>query len=131
MSTNVEHHDFERRDAKLALVKGYPSFAESITSDSAFAIYKRFDRLSARNLLYLQSELASLEAKQDAFDREDVEATAAARNSRRDWDLFQKRASDEADTYHAGDVERMRLVEEINRKLQQYSQYASYCDGRS
>jgi hypothetical protein len=66
-------------------LEGYPSFAEFITQDQDAAIYRKFERLSARNLLYLQSELHDLEGQLQALDEEDardindVEAQKAAR----------------------------------------------------
>jgi hypothetical protein len=42
-------------------LSGYPSFAAFISQDPDAAIYRKFERLSARNLLYLQSELHHLE----------------------------------------------------------------------
>ena len=58
---------------------GYPRFAAFIANDEdkSTTIYRRFERLSARNILYLESELTELEAKQDELDEE----------SRRDEDL--------------------------------------------
>jgi hypothetical protein len=41
------------------------------SGERSTAIFKRFDRLAARNLLYIQSELAELQAKLDEFDRQD------------------------------------------------------------
>lgn len=51
---------------------GYPRFAAFIAHDeeSSTTIYRRFQRLSARNLLYFESELAELEAEQDRLDQE-------------------------------------------------------------
>jgi len=45
---------------------GYPSLAEDISSDPdrTSLVFRRFDRLAVRNLLYLQSELVELEAMQ-------------------------------------------------------------------
>jgi hypothetical protein len=43
--------------AKISLELQQPSFAEFI------AIYRKFERLSVRNLLYLQSELHDLEGQ--------------------------------------------------------------------
>ncbi|KAL8886834.1 MAG: hypothetical protein Q9205_006461 [Flavoplaca limonia] len=51
---------------------GYPTFAEFIARDRDAAIYKRFERLSARSLLYQQSELHELEKQLEDFDREDA-----------------------------------------------------------
>jgi len=49
----------------------YPSFASFIASDPELSVFKRFDRLSSRNLLYLQSELLDLQAQLQDFDEED------------------------------------------------------------
>jgi hypothetical protein len=54
-------------------LSGYPSFAAFIHQDPDAAIYRKFERLSARNLLYLQSELHDLEGQLQALDREDTE----------------------------------------------------------
>lgn len=51
---------------------GYPRFAAFIANDEdkSTTIFRRFKRLSARNLLCMESELADLEAEQDRFDIE-------------------------------------------------------------
>src|SRR5271156_3489251 len=51
--------------------EGHADFSAYIAIDPDLEIFRRFTKLSARNLLYLQSELASLEAWFDDFDRED------------------------------------------------------------
>ncbi|KAI4228054.1 MAG: hypothetical protein LQ349_006609 [Xanthoria aureola] len=51
---------------------GYPSFAHFISQDGDAAIYRRYESLSARNLLYLQSELHELEGQLEALDAEDA-----------------------------------------------------------
>ena len=45
---------------------GYPSLAADIANDPdrTSLVFRRFDKLAVRNLLYLQSELAELEAMQ-------------------------------------------------------------------
>ena len=49
---------------------GYPRFAAFVANDSdrSTTIFRRFERLSARNLLYLETELMELEAAQDRLD---------------------------------------------------------------
>jgi hypothetical protein len=65
---------------------GYPSFAAFIHADPDAAIYRTFTTLSARNLLYQQSELHDLESQLQALDRQDAadidneEAQKAARS---------------------------------------------------
>jgi hypothetical protein len=50
---------------------GHAEFSAYIAIDPDLEIFRRFTRLSARNILYLQSELASLEAWFDEFDLQD------------------------------------------------------------
>ena len=51
---------------------GYPSFAEFIARDGDAAVYRKFRHLGARNLLYRQSELHSLEEQLRSLDSEDA-----------------------------------------------------------
>ena len=52
---------------------GYPAVAAFIASDkdSSTAIYRKYERLSARNLLNLENEVAQLQSEQDQQDAED------------------------------------------------------------
>ena len=51
-------------------VMGYPRFASFISNDEdrSTTIYRRFERLAARNLLYLETELQELESTSDQLD---------------------------------------------------------------
>lgn len=104
----------------MTYIKGYPSLAEFITSDrsKSTVIFNRFDRLSARNLLYLQAELVELEARQDAFDKEDASADLDGKQSRRDWGVFKKRSED---PLNQRERDRMELVKQIREKIKEYS----------
>lgn len=108
--------------AQVHYVKGYPSLAAFIASDQdkSTAIYRRFDRLSARNLLYLQSELVELEAQQDTFDAEDLRSTTSTeeRKSTRDWRILKEKANEPG---NIREKERLRLVEDIRNKIKEYS----------
>ena len=116
--------DLEHSTVEVRYVKGYPSLAAFIASDrdKSTAIYRRFDRLSARNLLYLQSELIELEARQDALDLEDLEATTEDKKSTRDWQVFKTRASKEN---NVREKDRMAVVKEIREKMKEYSTFSS------
>jgi len=58
--------DLERNRSVVQPLDGYPSLAETISSDPdrTSLVFKRFNKLAVRNLLYLQSELVELEAMQ-------------------------------------------------------------------
>ena len=94
---------------------GYPSFADFIARHSDAAIYRRFEHLSARNLLYLQSELHGLQEQlqnldlEDAADLGNVDAQKAARELRYMRDSTNPRAR-----LH------IQLQNEIRAKLKEY-----------
>jgi hypothetical protein len=115
-------NDVERDALEVVYVKGYPSLAAFIASDQdkSTAIYRRFDRLSARNLLYLQSELQELEARQDALDAEDLHGDLQAKKSARNWQVLKKRAKQQN---NEREKERLELAFEIRDKLKEYSAY--------
>ncbi|KAL8933387.1 MAG: hypothetical protein Q9211_005810 [Gyalolechia sp. 1 TL-2023] len=88
-------YDLEMEEFPRRYIKGYPSLAAFIASDSynSTAIYRRFTRLSARNLLHLQSDLMELEARQDALDTEDLQGSRLEKVSARDWQALKERAA--------------------------------------
>lgn len=92
---------------------GYPALAAKITRDpdDETLIYRRFNRLSARNLLSLQCQLIELEAELDCYDE-----TAEYKQSQLHWEDFAKQAK------HAGNPEQkaMKLQNKIQRKLHEY-----------
>jgi hypothetical protein len=74
-SNNVEDIELGTPSSQAgpARLEGYSCFAEFITQDQDAAIYRKFERLSARRLLYLQSELHDLERQLQELDRSDAE----------------------------------------------------------
>ena len=74
--TTLQHARFHKDDSFdwkrpwTQYIMGYPRFAAFIANDQdrLTTIYRRFERLSARNLLYLETELQELEASQDQLD---------------------------------------------------------------
>jgi hypothetical protein len=111
--------DVERQSARTKPVLDYPSLAAFIASDRdrSTAIYRRFDRLAARNLLYLQSELVELEAEQDAFDAEDIYGPMETKESARNWAIFAKRATEPG---NEKEKKRMELAMKIRKKIKEY-----------
>ena len=65
------YHSHE--DEAKEYLSGYAELAAYISVDADCQIYRRFDRLGARNLLYLQSELAALEQWFDEYDAKELE----------------------------------------------------------
>jgi hypothetical protein len=88
--------------------------------DKSTTIFRRFERLSARNLLYLESELAELEAKQDRLDVE------SRRNenlefSMQSWDLLCLQATPRSkaskDSEESAEDEKLRFAAQERLQL--------------
>ncbi|KAI9771146.1 MAG: hypothetical protein M1840_002497 [Geoglossum simile] len=117
MRTNAE--DVEKGFPEEYLA-GYPDFAAFIASTKDFAVFRSFNRLSARNILYLQSELLYLQSQLDNFDQEDsssrdISQKAAARC----WRIFAN-PDPNGETYEH-DQKRLELVLRIRPLLKEYS----------
>lgn len=60
------------KDAKSTeYVKGFSKFSEYIGSSRELAIFRRFDVLATRNLLYLQDQLLALESWLKRYDKKE------------------------------------------------------------
>ena len=97
------------------LLDGYPTFARFIARDRDAAIYRRFENLSARNLLYLQSELHDLEQQLQDLDRDDAKDidNSDAQRAARCWKAFSEGEE--------GTIKRQRRLQEaIRSKLKEY-----------
>ncbi|KAM7206467.1 hypothetical protein V8F20_002816 [Naviculisporaceae sp. PSN 640] len=96
-------------------IDGFPSLAAFIASDPdrTAGIFKRFDRLAARNLLNMQAELAELQERLDAYDNDDQIADQSLQ-SLRNWSDYKKR--------EAIDPARMELMRKIKETMKEYRQ---------
>jgi len=107
-STKVTQDDVATSPAHYHLT-GFGSLADFVSSDAdrSAAIYRRFDKLAARDLHYYQSELARLEALQDEYDIEDARDARDARNTdlwgplrdhAQDWEIFSQGSATRPDS---------------------------------
>lgn len=114
-------------------LRGFPDFSAYVASDPDLEIYRRFNRLSARNILYLQSELLSLEAQLERFDAEDETRIKQASNigekmdiwqPNMDWDTFVRRARagtlPEATVNDKSQDDKYRCLQNLRRVLAEY-----------
>ena len=126
--------DEEKGSLGLHYITGFGQLASLIASDTdhTTAVYKRFDKLAARDLLYYECELLELEALQDQYDREDAldarktenadDLRRRIRTNARDWVSFKHRAKEEG-TNNKNDErwkKRMDLAMEIRSTLKEY-----------
>ena len=111
--------DLEKDHSRMMPLTDSPSLATFITSDKdkSPSIYKRFERLSARNILHLQSESMELEAQQDEYDTQVASLGLEAKKSLRDWTVLKEQASQST----ALGVRGLSLAREIREKLKDHS----------
>lgn len=111
-------------DVELGIPMGYPALANWIAADpdNETYIFRKFNRLAARNLLYLQSELCTLEESLEKLDKE-IEGDVSLMESAMMWEVFVERANNEK----RPEWEWMRLRNEIKEKLKEYRPYISKC----
>lgn len=96
---------------------GYPRFSAFLADDpdKTGTIFRRFDRTSARNLLYLENELSSLEARLDGLEDECYRNHSTAVYVR-DWTALNN-AADRGDTKA---IEIRSLVIVLREKVREY-----------
>jgi hypothetical protein len=101
----------------MASFHSYSTFADFIATDDELPIFRRFDRLNARNLLYLQGELIALEVQLQALDDEDAKnGSMDVMLSAKCWETLLLRAEE-----HPHETERMELIKKIRTVVRQYS----------
>jgi hypothetical protein len=115
--------DIELGTRHVIQLKGFALVAAKIASDAdkTTAIYRRFDELSARNLLYYQAQIAELEEELKEYDDGDRNARNTVEDdevvdSLSDWSVFERRAEEGV----LRDKRKMELVEKIREKLERY-----------
>jgi|SRR5688572_11872899 hypothetical protein len=75
-------------------LEGYSELSEFVGSDAQLSIYRRYDRVGARNLLYLEAEIQLLEFRLRRLDEADLsnlqhaEDRATIDDRERCWEIF-------------------------------------------
>lgn len=107
-------------DSELGHVRdGYPALATWVAGDpdGETLVFRRFRRLSARNLLHLQSQLVQLEQEIDELDMQArTSADLDARQASRRWETFTQLAADPDRPERV----RMEKVNELSVKMKEY-----------
>jgi hypothetical protein len=98
---------------------GYPALAAWIACDpdNESFVFRKFDRLSARNLLHFQSQLTQLEREIDELDdaaRKSADGTQ--RETLRRWEDFLELAKDST----RPERRRMKKVDELRVVVKEY-----------
>ncbi|KAF2494499.1 hypothetical protein BU16DRAFT_41192 [Lophium mytilinum] len=104
-------------------LQGFPSLSALLASDHDLQVFRRFDRLASRNLLYLQAEILDLETRLDELDAADLEVANAEESewmevklTARCWESF----AEKAENGEEREVEKMKLVKLIRERMAEY-----------
>jgi hypothetical protein len=107
-------------------IQGFPREADKIACDpdKTSTIFRRFDRLAARNLLFLEAQLAELEACQNRSDEQDlIAATGTTVECHSDWRKFEAYANErngDGSFVKPEQAAKMELALQIKDKLNEY-----------
>lgn len=110
--------DIELAASEKEYPDGFASVAAFIAkdADNTSTIYRRFNRLAARNLLYLQSRLQKLEAVQDENDDKCLGTNdEGSKRAATSWEDFESLAQ-----AGGSEKERMEVAGGIERALKTY-----------
>lgn len=106
--------------AELGHVRdGYPALASWIgrDPDGDTLVFRRFRRLSARNILHLQSSLIQLEEEIDELDEEARKSTDLdSRQASRRWETLVELAADPT----RPEKKRLEKAAELSSKIKEY-----------
>lgn len=97
---------------------GFAEVARFIADDKEHtsSIYRRYERLAARDLLYLQEELRTLELQLEEFDREDVQGGEDEIEAAVNWAVLQKGAR----TSNSKESHRQKVIRKLRIKIKEY-----------
>lgn len=97
------------------LVIGYPKLAGHMEIQPEVAIFRRFAALNAKNLLYMQAELAYLEIElQECETADNQNPEGRKKKYGRSWYWLSQSKDD-------GDTKQLDLVLKMRRLLKEYS----------
>jgi uncharacterized protein DUF6594 len=102
--------------------RGFPGLAQKIANSPDYEtfIFRKFDQLSARNLLHLESKLTYLEFKLDLADKKAaLDLNIETVRSILTWEAFENSAREKREP----ETERMEIAEEISRVLKEYREF--------
>lgn len=141
-SRGITRDDHDRADGNwledMVPYRRYASFI-SMDPDRSTTIYRRFEKLSARNLLYLESELSEMEQELEDLDNlsdinqdnasvlremEDTSHSWTGLRQQAEWAVINEEVP-ECTKKHVQECakKRVQLVKDIREKLKEYRTY--------
>jgi hypothetical protein len=106
-------------DKDVSKTEGYSGLAKFISSYSEYSIYRKFGALNAKNILYLQAEIMTLETELEEIAEEDWSSTDAERKQfHQHWQTLSRASQDSGKNLQ---WEKMLKIREL---LEKYSKNA-------
>jgi hypothetical protein len=125
MSSANSSLDLEKQ---ICLRSGYPSLAAWIAGDpdNETYVFRKFDRLSARNLLKLQYNMIELEANIDAVDMNiSMESDIYAKRTMKSWATYGKHSKTLTEPLTTLEKRKKELEDDLEGKIKQYRKYST------
>lgn len=104
---------------------GFAAVADFVASDAdqQLFVFRKFNKLAARNLLDMQNELLYLEQRQEELDREvELSGDEILCKAMRNYDEFKENVDS-----HPGLQERRRLQEQIEKQMHKFRKFPEAC----
>lgn len=103
---------------------GYTAAAEWLARDvdNETLVFRKFDKLAALNLLYLQSEILDLENRIERMHRDAVAngSDLDLQETARRWETFVKQATEGDPRFRQDARAKMQLVWDLRAKIKEY-----------
>jgi hypothetical protein len=116
------HHQTWANPKNMTTREGFAAVAEwiALDPDNETFVFQKFDTLAARNLLYMQARILSLEQQFDALDTGVTESNdMSLKDAARSWEELVKQDSE--DEVRAR--RQMELIAETREALKEYCMY--------
>lgn len=94
-------------------LEGYAEFADFISSDPQLSVYRKYDRLAARNLLYLEANVQWVEIELERLDEEDMKILDTSQN-----EVEKKRVEESARCWEALVIQAKKKEERAIRRME-------------
>jgi hypothetical protein len=107
---------------------GYAAVAELMSQDpdKETYVFRRFDKLTARNLMNLQGGLIALQNELDMLDAEAARSPDPdTHSSMRSWQIMKEKSVDSSVRKGSEERKRLAIAEQLEVKLRKYRKFAS------
>lgn len=114
-------------DVEVALAQekrrgGYTAAASWLAADPDHEtlVFRKFDKLAALNLLYLQSEMLEMEQRVEAMHQDALYGDMTVKEAGRKWEALTKQCTEGSPEIRADAQKKMETIQELRVKTKEY-----------